>query len=394
MTTVPKIVAISDTHLGQFGADGLGQYSLLSSRAPLNRVARFVESVASFASDEPVTLLVAGDLLDLSLAYFDDALADLRALIAALASSVRVEEIVHVVGNHDHHVWSLHSEERRILAPLREGRVPSCDGAPATKAAYHVTPRSGESHTLLQPLVHQIFSTTTSSTPRVTLAYPGYEKRLTDDVTLYATHGHLFGGLYTELSGLLGDKLAGLPYDRVAATVNQPLVELIYWLLGETGEGIGADGLVEAIYTDMQKGSISKLRDVVTRIIEQVLPHGVLWRVIGSLERRIVVDAVMSVLAKILLSPSTSSSTSADRFADLKTTRDGLRAWLTAIDWPAQTLETIAIYGHTHVWDDWQIPDTRVHSWNLATWLVEPDHPPPRTGFLAIHGADARWLDV
>jgi hypothetical protein len=392
MTTVPKIVAITDTHLGQFGADGLGQYSLLSTRAPLNRVQAFVDAVRIFADGEPITLVVSGDLLDLSLAYFEDAVEDLRALLSALAGVVTLEEIVHVVGNHDQHIWSLHSEDRRFLAPLREGRVPTCDATPTAKAAYHVTSRSGEPHVLLQPLVDRIFSATTA--PKATLAYPSYERRLTDDVVLYATHGHLFGGIYTELSSLVGDKLKGLPHDRAVATVNQPLVELVYWLLGETGEGVGADGLVETIYTDMQRGSISRLRNLVGRLVEQILPHGVLWRVLGSLERRIVVDAVMRALSKILLSPSTSSATSADRFADLETTRDGLRAWLTAIEWPAQTQSTVAIYGHTHVWDDWQIPDTRVHSWNLATWLVEPDHPPPRAGFLAIHGADARWVDV
>ena len=396
MTSIPnsnsKIVAISDPHLGQCGADGLGQYSLLSTRSSTNRVAAFVDAVASFSAGDPVTLLVAGDLLDLSLAYFGDAVEDLRALLAAIAAAaVRIDEVVHVVGNHDQHVWSMHSEERRLLSHLRDGRVPSTGITAADKAAYHVTSRAGESHVLLRPLVEKIFEG--SPPPKVTIAYPSYERSLTDDVTLYVTHGHLFGGIYTELSSLVGDRLAGLPHDRVAATVNQPLVELVYWLLGETGEGVGADGLVESIYTDMQRGSISKVRDLVVRLVEQILPHGVLWRVLGSLERRIVVDAVMSVLSKILLSPSTITATSADRFADLQETRDGLRAWLSAIEWPTQA-QTVAIYGHTHVWDDWEVPDTRVHSWNLSTWLVEPDHPPPRSGFLAIHGAEARWVDI
>lgn len=33
---VDKIVAISDAHIGQSGTDRLGQYSLLSKRAPNN----------------------------------------------------------------------------------------------------------------------------------------------------------------------------------------------------------------------------------------------------------------------------------------------------------------------------------------------------------------------
>jgi hypothetical protein len=119
----------------------------------------------------------------------------------------------------------------------------------------------------------------------------------------------------------------------------------------------------------------------------------VLWRVLGHWERKIVVDAVMAELKNVLLSPSTAASASADRHADLETTRAGLRAWLDAIDWPKQQ-PTILLYGHTHVWDDYAVPSTDVRSWNLSTWLVEPNHPPPRTGFLGIHGTEASWIDV
>jgi UDP-2,3-diacylglucosamine pyrophosphatase LpxH len=387
-----KIVAISDLHLGQSGVDGLGQYSLLSSRVAQNLVRPLVQSVARFADNDPVTLVVAGDFLDLAIAYAEDALADLHVLLGAFVGVVRFEEIVHVVGNHDHHLWSQHSEDKRIFAPLREGRVPSHGDAPRAKAAYQVTPPSGESFGLLQPLVDRIFG---SVGPKITIAYPSYVRQIDRDETqLYVTHGHLFGGLYTELSRLLRDKLAGLPLAQVAATVNQPVIESIFWLLGETGEGIGADGLVEAIYTDAQRGTLSQVRGLVARLVDQVLPHGVLWRVLGHWERKIVVDAIMTELAKVVLSPRAASSTSADRFADLETTRAALRGWLRDTIGDRLERRTIVLYGHTHVWDEYEIPDSAICSWNLGTWLVEPDHPRPRTGFLSIEGAHARWVDV
>jgi hypothetical protein len=389
-----KIIALSDLHLGQNGTDGLGQHSLLSTKAPQNLVQQFVESVATFASGEPITLLFAGDLLDLSLAYAEDALADLHGLLSALAGTVRIDEIDCVIGNHDQHLWSLHSEDKRLLGPLREGRVPSNGDRPCAKAMYQVTNVTGEPFKILQPLVDQIFG---SAAPKITIAYPSYSRRLSslasEGTLLHVTHGHLFGGLYTELSDLLKNKVSGLPHSHVVATVNQPLIELIYWLLGETGEGMGVDGLVEEIYTDMQKGTLSRVRAIVARLVAQLLPHGVLWRVLGHWERKIVVDAVMAELQKILLSPSTAASAAAERYADLETTRAGLRAWLGAIDWPKQQ-STIVLYGHTHVWDDYAIPDTNVRTWNLSTWLVEPGHPPPRTGFLGIDDAGARWIDV
>ena len=386
-----KIVAISDLHLGQNGVDGLGQHSLLSTRVPQNLVRQLAASVASFADNERITLVVAGDFLDLAIAYAEDALADLRGLLAAFVGIVRFDEIVYVVGNHDHHLWSLHSEDKQILAPLRDGRVPmTSSDARGAKAAYQVTPPEGELFGLLQPLVDQIFG---PGAPRVTIAYPIYTRQLSPTTQLYVTHGHLFGGIYTELSFLLENKLLDLPPTTVAATVNQPIIEFIYWLLGETGEGLGADGLVEAIYTDVQRGNLSEVRGIIEAAVAQILPHGVLWRLLGHWERKIVVDAVMTELGKIVLSPRAAKSVSADRFADLETTRAGLRSWLS--DSLANLYSpTIVLYGHTHVWDDYVIPDSGVHSWNLSTWLVEPDHPAPKTGFVAIDGADARWIDV
>ena len=82
-----KIVAISDPHLGQNGVDGLGQYSLLSTKVPQNLVAQFAQATAAFAAGDPITLLVAGDFLDLSLAYAEDALADLYALLSAFTGA-------------------------------------------------------------------------------------------------------------------------------------------------------------------------------------------------------------------------------------------------------------------------------------------------------------------
>jgi hypothetical protein len=388
-----KIVAISDPHLGQNGVDGLGQYSLLSTKVPTNLVQQFVASVAAFAVGGPITLLVAGDFLDLSLAYAEDALNDLSALLGAFVGKVPIDEIIYCVGNHDQHLWSLHSEDKRLLGPLRAGLVPANGDAPGAKAMYQVTSVQGEPFSILQPLVDRIFDSRKPFTIPVTIAYPSYVRELDASNALYVTHGHLFGGLYTEMSSLIKSKLAGLPHDHVVATVNQPLIEFIYWLLGETGEGIGADGLVEEIYTDIQKGTLSHVRGIVANAVTQILPHGVLWRVIGGLERRIVVDAVMAELGKLLLSPKASENASADRFADLATTRAGLVAWLEAVNWPKEQ-GTIVLYGHTHVWDDYAIPNTGAHSYNLCTWLVEPDHPPPKTGFLGIDGAVARWIDV
>ena len=56
---------------------------------------------------------------------------------------------------------------------------------------------------------------------------------------------------------------------------------------------------------------------------------------------------------------------------------------------------THVVIGHTH--DQWrhEYPGTRTISWNLGTWLVEPKHPVPPTGFLGFDTTGAaRWIDV
>lgn len=394
-----KIVAISDLHLGQTGADGFGQYSLLSSKAPENLVDKFAEAVRQFAKDSSITLLVTGDFLDLSLAYMAEALEDFKNLLASLRDhKVSVREIVYLVGNHDQHMWSLHSEDTRLLQYLRTGNIPPLDPTlPANMAMYHTTTSYGETFTLLQPLVDEIFQSKSTS---IQIAYPSFQRQLPNNGPLiYGTHGHLMGGLYTALSRLLADRLQHLPPDRVAATVNQPIIEFIYWLLGETGEGMGADGLLEQIYTDSQKGVDSTLQDVVSHGVKLAVPKGTVPLLPTSWEQAWITKAIMSKLDAAMSSPAASAHASAARHADVESTREQLWAWVHTVPALKARLPSVPIhvlYGHTHVWDKHQFLGTNMIAWNLNTWLVEPGHEVPRTGFLAIDSdcGEVEWVDV
>lgn len=385
-----KIVAISDTHLGQAGMDSMGQYSLLSTRVEGNLVQKFKEAVARFAAGDKVSLVVVGDFLDLSLSYMEDALVDMRELLA----EVKVDEITYLIGNHDIEMWSLHCEEKNLLGSLRLGKVPSADASlPGGKGLYKVTSKNGEPFTLLQPLIDRIYE------PRkvpITIAYPSYTVEATDGALIYFTHGHLFGGIYTQISDILQEDLAARSHERVAATVNQPLIGLIYWLLGEVGEGLGVDGLVERVYTDLQKGKGNETEELVNHAAEKLFANDVL--------RWALVKWAMHKLKK-RLSSSSDVAASADRHAELEKTREELRRWVDDV----HLLENgnlghpvHVVTGHTHVPDQYlYLHEDRPHqerpitSWNLGSWLVEPKHDLPRTGFLGIE-RDGRvaWVDV
>lgn len=388
-----KIVAISDPHLGQTGRDTMGQYSLLSTRATGNRVAPFAQAVARFAGDDKVSLVVAGDLLDLSLAFMEDALLDLRELLKA----IKIDELVYPIGNHDIKMWELHCEEKNLLCGLRNGRIPSSQpGDPTGKAMYHVTPRTGEPFTLLQRLIDDVYGP--GKVP-IKIAYPSYTVELPRGDLLYFMHGHLDAELYTAISDLLGDKLTGLPHDRVVATVNEPLISMIYWLLGEMGEGLGADGFVEHFYADLQHGKTEQVEALVKRIVAKLLPDGLLSYVPDSWERAVLVRVIMKLLASGALSKS--GNASKDRHAEAQKTLDALWSWIKAVS-PLKervddrTHQTVVVFGHTHrPIFGYQYLGTSITAWNLGTWLVEPDHESPRTGFLGIDGnGTAGWVDV
>jgi UDP-2,3-diacylglucosamine pyrophosphatase LpxH len=387
-----KIVAISDAHLGQSGVDKLGQFSLLSTRVEDNLVLKFAGAVTRFAAGDKVSLVVVGDFLDLSLSYMEDALTDLRALL----ERVNVDEIVYVIGNHDIELWSLHCEEKNLLGSLRLGKVPSADPSkPGGKGLYKITPTAGEPFTLLQPLVDQVYGF--GDVP-ITIAYPSYSVQAPDGTLIYFTHGNLFGGLYTTVSDILENKLGVFPHERIAATVNQPLIGLIYWLLGEMGEGMGVDGLIEHIYTDIQNGDGHDTEELIKRAADKLLAHGLFPGIPDRFERWVVVKLAMHLLRKRL--PSSQVGASSDRHGEIEQTEADLLEWVKHVPQLKNRLDdtthlTHVVTGHTHVPYQHLYPETTITGWNLGSWLVEPNHDLPRTGFLGIQrDGEVAWVDV
>ncbi len=60
--------------------------------------------------------------------------------------------------------------------------------------------------------------------------------------------------------------------------VNLSVIEFVYWLLGETGEGLGINGLVETIYTDLQKSDTSSSRALISEALGAMVGSGLIGR--------------------------------------------------------------------------------------------------------------------
>ena len=376
-----KYAVLSDLHLGQKGADGSGSFSVLSQvpehlpeKTFADRKMRVLhDRIAAFADGEPFTLILCGDALDLSLSTMREALFDFTMMLRSLPP---LQGVIYVVGNHDHHVWSMHSENKRVVQPMMAGRLP------VGGSIYEVTLPEGEASPLFNGLL-----AADRIPDGVKLAYPHCELRLQDgdgSMLLHLSHGHLTEGLYTLISRILAPQLKNAPPERAAATVNVALIEVIYWLFGEMGERMGANGMMEALYSDIQKGKESLFKQLMNEAVGVVLEKGAVSWIPDSWERALVRwiggKIVEDVVEKGKIDPA-----SYDRHKKASATREGFIKWLDRVGRLEPDAGRAAyVFGHTHVGDMFDVPGAPIQVFNMGSWLVEPELPDPDSYVLLI----------
>lgn len=373
-----KRVVISDTHLGQTGQDGYGQVSLLSAVPEGHemkmvadaKLAAFADAIREFSDGEPVALCVNGDLLDLSLSTMRDCLESLAHMLEPLEN---VHKLEYVIGNHDHHMWMLHSEHRQVIEPLEKGRLP--DAVP-----YVVTSESGDPTRWLSAFLTKKLKRRVECS----IAYPSLV--LNEGQPVYLTHGHLFGMLYTFVSRVLSPFMEQSRLDpRALAVTNLALTEFIYWLMGETGEGMGVDGIMEAIYTDMDKGKESNLRKALASAAEVLFPDGIVKWIPDSWERWFL-RKVAGRIAKHMTEGKGQAMSSASRHSSAESNREAVVNWVREfIPREDKSQRMIFASGHTHVAHSHDFEN--VWAYNTGSWLYEPTHPDPDTYALFLDGA-------
>jgi len=392
-----KYVAMSDMHLGQNGADGSGSFSVLSDLSASmlekdfaeRKLAALAARIAEFADGDRVSMVLCGDILDLSLSHMRQALSDLVRVIRAVPA---VDSIVYVVGNHDHHIWSMHSEEQRYVKPMRRLHLP----APGT--VYKMTHPQGERNDLLGNMLSAQAGRKKALDVRV--AYPYFMTLVGEDTTVHFSHGHLMGGLYTLTSRILRPRLAGAPPERAAATVNVAVIELIYWLFGEMGERMGANGMIEALHADLAKGKDSICKELIHGLVDTVLENGAVSWIPDSWERacaKWIGGKMAKDLAKDRMVKPISSE---DRHSGLQSTRSKFSDWLIETGRTEPTHgRSVFVFGHTHAADHFNVkivpidggPSPVIEAYNMGSWLVEPERPDPDSFILMIDGETAEF---
>lgn len=361
-----KYAVISDVHLGQTNKDG--SYSLLSLSASNNRKYRnhvsetlklFKKELVSFKGDDELSLIVLGDYLDLSMGNNYYAYEDHHQLL----NQICADSLLIVVGNHDHHLWTSQQLIKKELRALQ----------------YNSLPDRGSVFDLDYPSsMYQFSVSERGSSKKVSshLYYPSLKLKLGDN-TFCLTHGHLFGGLYTTISKLLDEYLKDVPLtEALLASVNAPLIEAIYWLLGQIGSPIGTQGFVSAVYNSVLEGKTSLVNQLVDDAVEMLLPRGLIKGIPDKFEKWVVKKVVKSVLKKVV--KDASAPYSKNRHEENDATLRSVKRWIN--DVYKLDDEAVVISGHTHKICDGEwinTDDKKFHYFNTGTWLVEPNHQNP-----------------
>lgn len=381
-----KTVIVSDLHLGMAGADGSGFWSVLSAgngapddikKAMAAKTDAFVKAVEDFSGGEPVVLVGAGDILDLAMSHTRTCLDDLVALLKRLPM---VAEFHYLVGNHDHHIWTMQSELKRLVDPMLFGQMPE------PGSFLEPTNQQGECHA---PLTRLLSAQLGRFVP-VIGAYPVL-KLDSPEGPMAVMHGHLFGDIYTMVSDVLQPYIKGATRLHAQTVVNAPTTEFIDWLIGEMGDRMGDEGgLSGTIFSDMQKGKGSSVNALLDRAVEVLLPDGIIKGIPDSWERWIAKKVAKKLVDGTL--PHVNIIVSPDRHADKSTTRAGAAKWMTDV---LQDKDIkVFVSGHTHLSDDFEadVGGTKVRCLNPGGWQVEPMFPTADTKAIFMDDKEIRLV--
>jgi predicted phosphodiesterase len=113
-----KLAIISDAHLG----DPLCTLVELKDNLyiPGPKYSGFIDA-AGTGNDY---LILLGDILDFSVASYENAYAAGKAFFTMLAKDKIAEQIIYVPGNHDYDIWGIVEYEANIIYQIKSGKLP------------------------------------------------------------------------------------------------------------------------------------------------------------------------------------------------------------------------------------------------------------------------------
>jgi predicted phosphodiesterase len=204
-----RYVCLSDLHLGAgysvlTGVDADGSLTKTPSETLTALGDSLSEYIAELDSREPPTLVLLGDILDLTFSSTAETVDTLIHFIRALfpppnKPSLLAKDILFVPGNHDHHIWQTVRDWYYIKHQLTTSPVQAGPQA-IIPHPIEVTPLFNPNVTseLLNELIRIYLG---RDDIEVTIAYPNYGDA-NDERCLLLSHGHYIDSVYRTMTSL------------------------------------------------------------------------------------------------------------------------------------------------------------------------------------------------
>jgi hypothetical protein len=342
------------------------------------------------AQDEPPTLILAGDILDLALSL-DQECAMVFRLFAHLAYAdgpPAFGPVIHYVpGNHDHHAWEITREDQYVeYVCAQPGDAPLAGPWHTTKLQPAAEDPSATS-ALLTGLAR---SQAGGAGVEVQVSYPNLALRTPSGRRcLIVSHGHYTESIYSLMSRLRDILYPGqqqAPFEDIERleAENFAWIDFLWSTLGRSGQ-VGED--MALIYADLT--SPAAIDTLVSNLVASMTVKSPSWLrtperwLLNALLRR----EVNHLAATERATPAVALTTAGQA---------GLREYLTG---PVHSQvrqqlgdipeEVTFVYGHTHkpFVDRWSVPGYSaqgVYVANTGGWVVDTADPAPVQAGVAV----------
>lgn len=421
-----KIAILSDTHFG----DDLNTLVVESPGRPATLGPGY--QALARAVGRVDYLVLAGDVLDFSVASFEKAYRHAKTFFTALQADGLARQIVYIPGNHDFDIWNIVEHQVHVINQLKQGELPrafsrsvpgviddrrrvGADGLVLPRVA--AKPQWHDNGTKYGNLFLDNITRVKAARPGVrsdgrkltfNFVYPNLYLVGANGESVLVTHGHYFESYWAVASDWIV-RLAGddLPLEVPGEMNLQELVGINLPLNQLACTGVGqAEPLtayVRQIQRDVDAGRLHRVAKLFDRLEAQLLARNSS----RSFIRRRVEAYVIRRLRRWLM--STLESHPHVRYSRLFLTDPAVRArfrryYRHSLNELAQLSRdqgitvpppSHVIFGHTHQpipWGAGELEDDidghKVHFCNTGGWLMKDD------GTAAFHGAEVVVYDT
>jgi UDP-2,3-diacylglucosamine pyrophosphatase LpxH len=238
-------------------------------------------------------LVLLGDIIDLSVASYEDAYRDAKAFFTALQRDALARELIYVPGNHDFDIWNVVEHQVSVINQLKQGELPRPfkRAVPGVIDAREAQPRLLLPDVSAHPEWHSartdyggLFLDHITLRPAegdgrrgagerliFNFAYPNLYLVTEEGENVLLTHGHYFEAYWT-LLGEWAVRLAegDLPHERSGELSVRELVGVNFPLHQLACSGIGQaqplTGLARRLQLDLHAGNTDRVARYLKRL--------------------------------------------------------------------------------------------------------------------------------